>query len=108
MLPLEIAGDAIAVKSAATEMVATGEVAAKVADGNAVLRHRPHGVFGRRGVASEPMTGTFLAPSRPVRVPPLALWAAALAALALLGGCGKKVILKPAEGRALPPKAATS
>ena len=24
----------------------TGEVAAKVADGNAVLRHRPHGVFG--------------------------------------------------------------
>ena len=32
----------------------------------------------------------------------------ALAALALLAGCGKKVVLKPAEGRALPPKAASS
>jgi predicted small lipoprotein YifL len=32
----------------------------------------------------------------------------ALAALALLAGCGKKVILKPADGAALPPKAETS
>ncbi len=49
----------------------------------AVLVWRPQGLFGRSGVASEPMTGTFLAPSRPLRVPPPALWAAALAAMAL-------------------------
>ena len=49
----------------------------------AVLAWRPRGLFSRGGVAGEPMTGTFLAPSRPLRVPPLALWAGALAALAL-------------------------
>jgi predicted small lipoprotein YifL len=32
----------------------------------------------------------------------------AFATLALLGGCGKKVVLKPADGKTLPPKAATS
>jgi predicted small lipoprotein YifL len=32
----------------------------------------------------------------------------AFAALALLAGCGKKVILKPADGKTLPPKGATS
>ncbi|HEY0269918.1 MAG TPA: hypothetical protein VGC10_02900 [Sphingomonas sp.] len=31
-----------------------------------------------------------------------------LAALALLAGCGKKVILKPADGHTLPPKGKTS
>jgi branched-chain amino acid transport system permease protein len=60
----------------------------------AVLVWRPHGVFGRRGVASEPMTGTFLAPSRPVRVPPLALWAAAMAAIALPLATGAPYLLQ--------------
>ncbi|HLZ77863.1 MAG TPA: hypothetical protein VKQ09_00875 [Sphingomonas sp.] len=32
----------------------------------------------------------------------------ALAAFALLAGCGKKNVLKPADGKQLPPKAATS
>ena len=32
----------------------------------------------------------------------------AFAALALLAGCGKKVILKPADGHVLPPKGETS
>ncbi len=48
-----------------------------------VLVWRPHGLFGRGGVSSEPMTGTFLALSRPLRVPPPMLWAAALVAFAL-------------------------
>jgi branched-chain amino acid transport system permease protein len=60
----------------------------------AVLVWRPHGVFGRRGLASEPMTGTFLAPSRPLRVPHLALWAAALAALALPLATGAPYLLQ--------------
>jgi hypothetical protein len=33
---------------------------------------------------------------------------AMLTALALLAGCGKKVLLKPAPGHSLPPKGATS
>jgi hypothetical protein len=32
----------------------------------------------------------------------------ALAALTLLAGCGKKAVLKPADGRTLPPKSATA
>jgi branched-chain amino acid transport system permease protein len=44
---------------------------------------RPNGVFGRRGVHSEPLTGTFLAPSSPVRIPAPILWGLALTAAAL-------------------------
>ena len=49
----------------------------------AVLACRPHGLFSRGGVLSEPLTGTFLAPSRPVRLPPWALWSAAVLAFGL-------------------------
>ena len=49
----------------------------------AILVWRPNGLFGRRAAHNtEPLTGTFIAPSRPVRVPG---WGLALAALAALG-----------------------
>ncbi len=49
----------------------------------AVLVLRPNGLFSRGGMTAEPLTGTFLAPSRPLRVPPALLWASGLAAFAL-------------------------
>ena len=49
----------------------------------AVLVLRPNGLFGRSTVTSEPLTGTFLAPSRPVPVPRWLLSAGAAAAIAL-------------------------
>ncbi|MBV8661502.1 MAG: ABC transporter permease [Hyphomicrobiales bacterium] len=49
----------------------------------AALVLRPNGLFGRGGVHAEPLTGTFLAPSRPLRVPAPLLWALGLAAAAL-------------------------
>jgi branched-chain amino acid transport system permease protein len=49
----------------------------------AALMFRPDGLFGRGSVHSEPLTGTFLAPSRPIRIPAPAVWAAALVAGAL-------------------------
>jgi branched-chain amino acid transport system permease protein len=49
-----------------------------------VLVWRPNGLFGgATRTPPEPMTGTFIAPSRPVRVP-RRVWAAALGALVLL------------------------
>ena len=48
-----------------------------------VLVFFPNGLFSRRGgTPPEPLTGTFIAPSRPVRVPPLLVGALAVAALA--------------------------
>jgi branched-chain amino acid transport system permease protein len=45
---------------------------------------RPNGLFSRaRTLPTEALTGTFIAPSRPVRVPVFAVWALAGAALAL-------------------------
>jgi branched-chain amino acid transport system permease protein len=49
----------------------------------AVLVFRPNGLFSRGHLPAEPMTTTFLAPSRPVKVPPWAVTAATVAALAL-------------------------
>ena len=49
----------------------------------AVLAWRPHGLFGRATVVSEPLTGTFLAPSRVAPVPRWALWGAVAIAFAL-------------------------
>ncbi|MBE7200910.1 MAG: ABC transporter permease, partial [Parafilimonas terrae] len=49
----------------------------------AVLVWRPNGLFSRADAQAEPMTGTFLAPSRPVRIPAWAVAAATVAALAL-------------------------
>ena len=49
----------------------------------AVLVWRPHGLFGKAGVQAEPLTGTFLAPTRPVRIPSWAVALATLAAVAL-------------------------
>ncbi len=49
----------------------------------AVLVWRPNGLFARATVPAEPMTGTVLAPARPVRVPPWAVAVAAVAAMAL-------------------------
>ncbi|MBC8077501.1 MAG: ABC transporter permease [Chloroflexales bacterium] len=50
----------------------------------AVLVLRPAGLFSRpRQHAPEPLTGTFITASKPVRLPPLLLGALALAALAL-------------------------
>jgi branched-chain amino acid transport system permease protein len=49
----------------------------------AALMFRPQGVFGRGAVLAEPLTGTFLAPSRPVRVPAPLVAALAIAALGL-------------------------
>jgi branched-chain amino acid transport system permease protein len=49
----------------------------------AALMLRPEGLFGRGAVHSEPLTGTFLAPSKPLRVPKAAVWAATLAAAVL-------------------------
>jgi branched-chain amino acid transport system permease protein len=47
----------------------------------AVLVWRPEGLFGRRrATPPEPLTGTFIAPSRPLRVPPW-LWPLLLALL---------------------------
>lgn len=60
----------------------------------AVLVWRPHGLFSRGTVASEPMTGTFLAAHRPLRIPAPALWAAALAALALPWVSGSPYLLQ--------------
>jgi branched-chain amino acid transport system permease protein len=48
-----------------------------------VLMFRPNGLFGRGAVRAEPLTGTFLAPSRPVHVPALVVWALAAAAVPL-------------------------
>ena len=44
---------------------------------------RPEGLFSRRGTAPEPLTGSFVAPSRPVRIPPWTV-AAAFAGAAIL------------------------
>ena len=49
----------------------------------AVLVFRPNGLFSKGSLPAEPMTGTFLAPSRPVRVPRWIVTAATVAALAL-------------------------
>ena len=50
----------------------------------AILVWRPNGLFGRRTTQNaEPLTGTFIAPSRPVRLPAWSLALAAAAALAL-------------------------
>ena len=49
----------------------------------AVLVFRPNGLFSKGSLPAEPITGTFLAPSRPVRVPPWIVTAATIAALAL-------------------------
>ncbi len=50
----------------------------------AVLVLRPNGLFASaRQTPPEPMTGTFIAPSRPVRVPAWALWAGFVAAALL-------------------------
>jgi branched-chain amino acid transport system permease protein len=49
----------------------------------AALMFRPEGLLGRGAVHSEPLTGTFLAPSRPVRVPAAAIWAVSAAAVLL-------------------------
>ena len=49
----------------------------------AVLVWRPHGLFGKAGVQAEPLTGTFLAPTRPVRIPSWAVALSTLAAVAL-------------------------
>lgn len=49
-----------------------------------VLVLRPNGLFAsRRRLPPEPLTGTFIAPSRPVQVPRPLLWALAAAAAAL-------------------------
>lgn len=49
-----------------------------------VLVLRPNGLFGsRRQLPPEPLTGTFIAPSRPIHLPRPLLWALAAAALAL-------------------------
>ena len=50
----------------------------------AILVLRPEGLFARsRSTPPEPMTGTFIAPSRPIRIPPVAI-GAAVAVLAVL------------------------
>jgi branched-chain amino acid transport system permease protein len=50
----------------------------------AVLVVRPGGLFGdRRGLPPEPLTGTFIATSRPLRLPPWGLWALGAAAVLL-------------------------
>ena len=50
----------------------------------AILVWRPNGLFGRRTTQNaEPLTGTFIAPSRPVRLPAWSLVLAAAAVLAL-------------------------
>ncbi|MBN3962526.1 ABC transporter permease [Nostoc sp. NMS8] len=44
----------------------------------------PNGLFGgRRGLPPEPLTGTFIAISRPLRLPPRLVWGLSLLALAL-------------------------
>jgi branched-chain amino acid transport system permease protein len=49
-----------------------------------VLVLKPNGIFARgRQMPPEPLTGTFIAPSAPVKVPPAVFGALALAALAL-------------------------
>ena len=55
----------------------------------------PNGLFGGRAVLStEPLTGSFIAPSRPVRVPPWAVWALAVAAFALPLATGAPYLLQ--------------
>jgi branched-chain amino acid transport system permease protein len=50
----------------------------------AILVIRPNGLFAsRRQLPPEPMTGTFVAPSKPVRLPPILIAAAAALAIAL-------------------------
>ena len=60
----------------------------------AALMFRPEGVFGKRSGSSEPLTGTFLAPSRPVRVPAPIVWALAMAAAALPFVCRQPYLLQ--------------
>jgi len=49
-----------------------------------VLVLKPNGIFARgRSLPPEPLTGTFIAPSAPVRVPPMLVAALAIIALAL-------------------------
>ena len=49
-----------------------------------VLVLKPNGIFSRgRALPAEPLTGTFIAPSAPVRVPPMLVAALAIIALAL-------------------------
>lgn len=49
-----------------------------------MLALRPNGLFSRRGaLPPEPLTGSFIAPSRPVRIPPWSIVAAFAAAAAL-------------------------
>ena len=48
-----------------------------------VLLLRPNGLFSRAAVEGEPLTGTFMAPSRPVRVPRWVVVSLTLAAAAL-------------------------
>ena len=49
----------------------------------AVLLLRPNGLFSRAVVEAEPLTGTFMAPSRPVRIPRWLVASLTLAAAAL-------------------------
>jgi branched-chain amino acid transport system permease protein len=50
----------------------------------AILVWRPNGLFASaRQLPPEPMTGTFIAPSRPIRIPPAAIIACAAIAFAL-------------------------
>jgi branched-chain amino acid transport system permease protein len=46
----------------------------------AILVLRPEGLFARRrSTPPEPLTGTFIAPSRPIRLPPWSIWLAVVA-----------------------------
>jgi branched-chain amino acid transport system permease protein len=49
----------------------------------AALLFRPEGLFSKRSTSPEPMTGTFLAPSRPINIPSPVIWAAGVAAVLL-------------------------
>ena len=57
----------------------------------------PNGLFGGRStVHTEPLVGSFIAPSRPVRVPRWAIWALALIAFALpLGRPARHISCRP-------------
>src|SRR6185437_13572696 len=60
-----------------------------------VLVLRPNGLFSRRQHRPpEPLTGTFVAPSRPIRVPGWICWALAAAALALPLALGDPYLLQ--------------
>jgi branched-chain amino acid transport system permease protein len=55
----------------------------------------PNGLFGGRStVHTEPLVGSFIAPSRPLRVPRWAIWALALAAFALPLATGAPYLLQ--------------